>query len=451
MSGSDPAVYIPPRPVPARVGIAPPHPVLARLFGALEQRALRWMLLRIPANLSAPTGDVDILVAPADCEALRDAAEQLGFIALPGWRSAPHLILMSYDRASDRWLVLDVMTTVGFRSPPFWRLPDAAGQVLARRQLHAGVALPAEADAFWLLLLHCLLDKGFVSPHHRARLRQFAATAQRSPLAAALVSAAGKAWTSSAFPDAVHRGDWRALEEMGGHLAADLGRRRGAGERLRIIALRSARTARKPLLLPRRRGVNLALLGPDGAGKSTAAAAMRGSLPFESRVIYMGLWKDAGGGRWRRSREVLARPLRIWCRYLLAQYHQCRGRLVIFDRYVYESALPARPPLVALKRPYFWLLGHVIPPAQAAVVLDVPAPVAYARKRENTPAELESERRFYRQLAARVPSLEVVDASQDAEAVRTDITSVVWRSLALRWQGSPAGGETRAADRSTRG
>ena len=65
---------------------------------------------RAVANLAAPTGDVDILVAPEDSSALRDCAHGLGFVALPGWDAAPDLVLVRYDRASDRWLVLDVST-----------------------------------------------------------------------------------------------------------------------------------------------------------------------------------------------------------------------------------------------------------------------------------------------------------------------------------------------------
>jgi thymidylate kinase len=181
--------------------------------------------------------------------------------------------------------------------------------------------------------------------------------------------------------------------------------------------------------------VNLALLGPNGVGKSTAAAAVQRSFPFESRVVYMGVWKAAGGSPTRQTAEVLTRPARIWCRYLLAQYHQLRGRLVIYDRYVYEARLPASPPLVAAKRPYFWLLAHVVPPAQSLVVLDVPGHVAYGRKHEDQPDALEAERRFYANLAGRVPSLELVDALHGPETVRAEITAIVWRDLANRWRG----------------
>jgi thymidylate kinase len=178
------------------------------------------------------------------------------------------------------------------------------------------------------------------------------------------------------------------------------------------------------------------LLGPNGVGKSTAANGLRSSFPFETRIVYMGLWKGRdytpAGATWLV--EVVLRPVRIWAHYLLAVYHQLRGRLVIFDRYVYEALLPPKPPLVACKRAYFWFLAHIVPRPGAVVVLDVPGSVAYARKQENPPDELEFERSIYAGLASRVGAVEVVDAAADADAVRAAISTIVWHRLLARWR-----------------
>ncbi len=411
------------------------HPMLRRLFGALQERGLLWSLLRVPSDPVAPAGDVDVLVTPAHAVALREVAEECGFVALPGWAAAPNLLLVSYDRPSDRWLLLDVVTAVAFRHPHGWRPAGVAERVLARRQLHDAMAVPADADAFWLLLLHCLLTKHAVAPHYRARLQALAPSADDSPVAHIALATAGASWPAGRFIDLVRAGEWHALEQLAAPLAAALGRGRPRSERLRAAVAVARLTARKPLLLRRRRGVNLALLGPNGVGKSTVAAGLQRSFPFESRVIYMGLWKGASGSRPWRLAEILGRPLRIWRGYALAQYHQLRGRLVIFDRYVYEAWLPAQPPWLTLKRAYFWFLGHAVPLAHIGVALDVPGDVAYARKQENLPHELESERRVYAGLAERIPGLEVVDGSSDPETVRADITAIVWRTLIRRWQG----------------
>lgn len=409
------------------------HPVLRGLFSALTERDLSWSLLRAPSDLAAPTGDVDVLVAPADASALRQVAKTLGFVSLPGWTLPPNLVLVSYDRPTNRWFVLDVVTEVSFRSPPSWTLAGAEREVLARRQLRGAMAVPADADAFWLLLLHCLLDRGMIADHYRPRLRELAGTSMHSKVADIALDAAGAPWTATRFTDLVLDGKWRELEGLGTPLADALRRGRTGSERARAAAASVRALARKPVLLRRRRGLNVALIGPNGVGKSTTAAGLQRSFPFESRLVYMGLWQSAGGRPSRKLAEILGRPMRIWRHYVQAQYHQLRGRLVIFDRYVYEARLPAQPPWLAIKRPYFWILAHAVPPAQMTVVLDVPGNVTYARKQENTPDELESERRFYVALADRIPALQVVDASRDSDSVCADITEILWHALVRRW------------------
>jgi thymidylate kinase len=425
----------------------PAHPLLRRLFAALVERHLSWVLLRLPADLAAPTGDVDILVAPEQCEALRELARGIGFVALPGWESPPNLILVCYDRPSDRWLVLDVVTTISFRSAR-WQSQEVARQVLGRRQLRDGIAVPADEDAFWLLLLHCLFDKRAVAPHYRRRLAQLAPGAASSAVARAILPARADSWSSGSFTDAALHEQWAALEQEGQRLGAQLKPR---GSSFRSCAARTVASARRPLLLSRRRGLSVALVGPNGVGKSTVAAGLQRAFPFESRIVYMGLWRATGSGFGGTLGAAAMRPLRIWRRYLLARYHQSRGRLVVFDRYVYEAALPPRPPFRALKRPYHWFLRHAVPAAEVVVLLDVPGQVAYGRKQENPPEELEWERGIYRGLASSVPSFELVDASREQDAVRADVMAIVWRRNASRWQGNGhaarVGGPPHALDR----
>ena len=151
-------------------------------------------------------------------------------------------------------------------------------------------------------------------------------------------------------------------------------------------APRCVRTVRKPLLLRRRRGPSLALLGPNGVGKSTAAAELQQSVPFDLRIVYMGLWKTPTRPRARPWKlvEIAIRPVRIWWRYLRAQYHQARGRVVVFDRYVYDALLPPAAPLLTAKRMYFFLRSRDTRPTCGGVPRRS-GTVAYGRKPENPP------------------------------------------------------------------
>jgi hypothetical protein len=415
------------------------HPLLRRLFAALEARRVVWVLLRLPSDLAKPAGDVDLLVAPEDVDRLLEVAEELGFVALPGWESPPGLILVCYDRPSDHWVVLDIATAVSFRSPGSWELPGGAREVLSRRHLRDGVAVPLDDEAFWLLLAHCLLDGGAVPAHYRGALQALAPRSSGSFVGRAVLSAAGNRLEPAAFHEAVLAGDWQRLTEVGTRLVDDLKRERSVMDSSRATAKRAIRIARKPFLLRRRRGLSVALLGPNGVGKSTVAAGLQQGFPLGARILHMGLWKTAATRPGARAVEIMTRPLRLWGRSAVAHYHQARGRLVIYDRYVYEARLPAKPPLLAAKRLYFWVLGHAIPPPDAAVVLDVAGDVAYGRKQENPPEELESERRVYANLAASEPLIELVDASKPPDAVRADVTAIVWDKVAARWARGRAG------------
>ena len=185
-------------------------------------------------------------------------------------------------------------------------------------------------------------------------------------------------------------------------------------------------------------GEIVAVLGSNGAGKSTLARELRACLPLPSELVYMGLWKAGESGGGTGFGAALRRPLRMWRRYAAALRLQLQGRIVVFDRYVYDAHLPPAPPLVALKRVYLRALTRGLPAPDLAVVLDVPPEVAYARKQENTLEELAGEREVYRRLVARLPNAASVDAARPPDEVRADVTQLVWRRLADRWQGAGA-------------
>ncbi len=174
-------------------------------------------------------------------------------------------------------------------------------------------------------------------------------------------------------------------------------------------------------------GITVALLGPDGAGKSTVASLLRTRSAMPVETVYMGLWSDAYMARFGRAPWLgaLLRPVVAWHRYLVGLGHRRRSRLVIFDRYTYDAftvPVSLRSPLRLL---YFRMIARSCPGPDLVVLLDSPARLMHERKGEGTEAHLERERSAYRDLAKRLPRAVLVDSSRDPEVVVADVLRAI--------------------------
>jgi thymidylate kinase len=235
------------------------------------------------------------------------------------------------------------------------------------------------------------------------------------------------------------------------------------------------------LLLERaRRGrpaLTVALIGPDGAGKSSIARRVSETLPVPSRRIYMGVNMEASTLmlpttrlilRAKRARggqpdlrlatgEVPAatarRPLpkRVlrstksavrmanwvaeeWFRQAVAEYARRRGQVVIFDRHFFcdfhaydiDPQHGARP---LSARVHGYLLDRTYPRPDLVIYLDAPAHVLQARKGEGSLAFLEELRRDYLRLADVFERFVVVDAARPLDVVALEVVDAIVRDL----------------------
>jgi len=231
----------------------------------------------------------------------------------------------------------------------------------------------------------------------------------------------------------------------------------------------------------RRPRLTVALIGADGAGKSTVSSRLtKADLPRPVKVIYMGVNLDASSlmlpttrlllaakrARGRRTDMVaspmpdieLARPgdgmlpppgrsapagralkealrlgvwmLEEWLRQLVAVFYSRRGFIVIFDRHFFADYYHAdvRDPGVPrspLRRFHGWMLEHGYPKPDLMIMLDAPAERLYARKPEATVAWLEQRRRQYLQLADIVPHFVVLNADRPLDVVVAEAAALI--------------------------
>ena len=227
----------------------------------------------------------------------------------------------------------------------------------------------------------------------------------------------------------------------------------------------------------------VALVGADGAGKTTIGRALSRSLPFPAVYIYMGANLEASTvmlpstwlimvlRRWRRApsgptpppsyaadharsrgplRRFLAaikQTLRLGYllleetyRLAIASWHRRRGRVVIFDRHVfadyYASDVTAHPGRPFLRRLHGAVLTRY-PRPDLTICLDAPAPVLWARKREGELAWVEQRRTDYLRLREVVPNFAIVDAAQPAAAVLDQVVAAISAHREKEWRARP--------------
>jgi len=212
--------------------------------------------------------------------------------------------------------------------------------------------------------------------------------------------------------------------------------------------------------------LTVALVGPDGAGKSTVSARLRNAgLPRPVRVLYMGVNLEAStlmlpttrllllAKRLRgRRTDLVASPvgegptgtprpvkdgvrlslwmLEEWFRQAVAASYSLRGSIVVFDRHFYADYYHAdvrdgRGGRSPLRRFHGWMLEHGYPKPDLMILLDVPAERLHARKPEATVEWLEQRRAEYLELAAVVPRFVVLDADRPLDAVVADTADLI--------------------------
>ncbi len=300
-----------------------------------------WWLLGDEDRLA----DIDLLVAPEDIPRFHATLSHAGF-----WR---------WEHATaytDKWTTV---TLPGLRSMALDRRvaahPDgmvvgrlSVGEVLERvEEGPGGYPILHPDDEFWALFLHVVVTR---SPEEREAYRpildRLHATGRVLP------------FTPGADP---------------GWALADL-----RGSRQELMRKLEVEWSAPPLTRPPRVGCTVALVGPDGSGKSTLIRTLEEHLPYTRRV-YMGLrdfvlpttrffyWRVArreelepagpaaseprepekSGERARGGRSALRRigyglymlnhHLEFLAKFGWGYFWARRGRVVFFDRFVYDA------------------------------------------------------------------------------------------------------------------
>lgn len=224
--------------------------------------------------------------------------------------------------------------------------------------------------------------------------------------------------------------------------------------------------------------LRVAVLGADGAGKSTVTARLVADLPYTVRRMYLGVGAESATHALpttravRRVRAAMGHsasrpgpppirpiprtnssipngaPLPVrWAKGVgaagrmanrmteeayqeaISRWHLSCGRIVIYDRYYladfHAHDLAGHPDLPRSRRVHAAFLRRCFVEPDLVVVLDADPAILYARKGEGTIDELARRRHEYLDYASTVRNAVLIDATKPLEAVVAEVTRAI--------------------------
>ncbi len=213
--------------------------------------------------------------------------------------------------------------------------------------------------------------------------------------------------------------------------------------------------------------ISVALIGPDGAGKTTIARMIEESFPVPIKYLYMGVSVESSNialpttrvveyiKRLRRKKKGVAVAKNVvppnrrngkhkksglrallrlanrfaeeWYRQYLSWNYRRKGHIVVYDRhYKFDFELD-KVRLPDEKKSFTdwlhrWFLARVYPAPDMVIYLDAPAEVLFARKGEFTLEWLDSRRQAFIKQGKKTPNFFQIDATQPLEKVFASVT-----------------------------
>lgn len=210
---------------------------------------------------------------------------------------------------------------------------------------------------------------------------------------------------------------------------------------------------------------SVAVIGPDGAGKTTVARRLEQSSSLPITYLYMGIniessnvalptsrfieWlkrrrrKSSGApqpastslhhrtnGKRKSAPPVWAgirllnRLAEEWYRQYLSWKIRRVGQIVVYDRHFkfdFEQSCANGENLRFTDKVHRWCLAKFYPQPDVVIYLDAPAEVLFARKGEATVEYLEARRQAFLRQGASTRNFIRVDATQSADAVYQEV------------------------------
>ncbi|HZO82179.1 MAG TPA: hypothetical protein VFB33_10850 [Candidatus Binataceae bacterium] len=419
-----------------------------RIAAALQESRAPYCVLHGWRDLgNRESTDIDIAVSPGALAVVEDALSRDGWhiIQLINYEIGGYFFVATSSSHERRDLLcIDAITSFRHNG----RLYLDADDLLSGIHTHQGLSIAALGTEFGYLLVKKII-KGAFPIHQRVLLTELSSQLEERALRISirlLGSRLGKEmheWIKGAR--------WNAVQGNLGRLRRALRRqaaRRYPGNRLGYWPGELKRLWGRFRL---HTGLAVALLGPDGSGKSALIERMRTDLraAFRESAVFRlrpdifgrnsaGVNPHPHGAPSRSASASIVKLALLLVDYIagyasLVKPRLVRNDLVLFDRYYHDLlADPVRYRLRGLSR-LVRLVSGFIPEPDLFLILDAPETIILGRKTELPCETLNALRGVYRDLAQSLGQAVVIDASIDCAGVARAAETIVCDYLHSRY------------------
>jgi thymidylate kinase len=426
-------------------------PVVQALMNALDGK--EYSVLHGWKSLpKGPASDVDIVVSERDLPALeralrRDCGANIAQVIRYEGGCGFFFVAVRETQDDPEFTQIDAATAYSRDG----RILLDSSELLEGRWKFNGMWVVRPEAEFAYLLTKKICKRTFPA-HQRERLKELqeALDHQAFQIAEDLLGGDG----ASLVIDSIAASDWNAIESN-----LDSLHRKLLGRASRRHPWNSARywTAELKRAVWRWRnptGLMLAVMGPDGSGKSTLIERLKKKAGplfwwkaalFHFRPDVLGTTEDRGPvlePHLEPPRDFLSSALKLgyYAADFCAGYVKTirpgliRSRLMIFDRYYHDLLVDQRryrysAPLFLVR-----LVSHLIPHPDMFLILDASEATIHQRKQELSLEELRRQRIAYRQFAAGLPNAVLLDGSAPPSVVARQAHRHIIDAMKVRYR-----------------
>jgi thymidylate kinase len=428
-------------------------------LSALAEAGLHPCLMRADADRTTWRKELDLIVLPSQLKATVRALRDFGWeVGNTGFfdPSRRHLLLWS----DNRFLRIDLYSKIVSGALEY----IDADRYLAGATLQRGVYVPRAGIWLFHVVVNTILEKRRLRADYRPWLAKALQSRDAVRHAVAEARRLGLDYLFEGDPELSFLFDETQIAGLKSGVRKALLRARAANK-VRLVWRWTMQAIGKKMAL--RSGFSIAVIGPDGAGKTTFLSTLEAVLNgngIETRTVYFGPWERPclPSTKWlsrlgadpldigenspaRRTAAKLCKAYlrrflyyinilpEMWARYLVCVWPAILERhIVLLDRHAIDLAVGYHNQPVQTFQWLRLLLARLSPRPRMLIFLDNDAEVIWGRKKEFPLALIESALRRYRE-AARAYGMIVIKTERPTEQLVGEFVNQHWRSF-VRWR-----------------